>query len=329
MSEIFSLPRCPVAQTGPNLGCTKFAPRPGMRDLVDVDQLDQLVVLGVDDRDLVRLVGRHHEVALGRVEAAVVQVFRRLDLGDRQIGDVAVVDDQGLARLLHVDDELGLVVAADDRGDARLGVVFLVAHRHAAGADDLQRLQRVALHDHELRRPVGAGDGELVLVALGARGLDRAGFEPDLDLGHVVRLRHPQVDQVQAPVAADGVDVALRSRGARDVHRVAGLDDVDDLLRVAVDQRHFPGIAQRGGEDVVGVVRVLLLLRPLVRRDQHLPALLHVGEAPLGRLRRRLLHVARHQIDLGGRELARRAPVRHAGRGAVIDEHLQVLGAAR
>jgi hypothetical protein len=33
-------------------------------------------------------------------------------------------------------------------------------------ADDLQRLQRVALHDHVLRRPVGAGDRQLVLVAL-------------------------------------------------------------------------------------------------------------------------------------------------------------------
>ena len=29
MSEIFSLPRWPVAHTGPQVGCTKLAPRPG------------------------------------------------------------------------------------------------------------------------------------------------------------------------------------------------------------------------------------------------------------------------------------------------------------
>ena len=44
-------------------------------------------------------------------------------------------------------------------------------------------------------------------------------------------------------------------------------------------------------------------------------------------MRRRLLDVARHQVDFGVGELARGAPVRHAGRRAVLDEHLQVLGA--
>ena len=43
----------------------------------------------------------------------------------------------------------------------------------------------------------------------------------------------------------DRVHVAARVRQARDVHGVAGLDDVDDLLGVAVDQRHFAGVAQR------------------------------------------------------------------------------------
>jgi hypothetical protein len=44
-----------------------------VRDLADVDQRGELAFLGVDGGDLVALVGRHHEVALGAVPAAVVQ----------------------------------------------------------------------------------------------------------------------------------------------------------------------------------------------------------------------------------------------------------------
>ena len=64
-----------------------------------------------------------------------------------------------------------------------------------------------------------------------------------------------------------------------------------------------------------------------VDRHQHLPARLDLLHAELGRLRRLVLQVARHQVDLLGRQLAGLAPVRHAGRRAQVDEHLQVLGA--
>ena len=118
-----------------------------------------------------------------RVEAAVVQEAFGVDVGDLEVGQVVVVDDHDLAGFLDVDDELGLKWRRDDRGDARLGVVVLRIDDHAARRGDLQRLERVAVHDHELRRPVGAGDRVLVLEALELGCFDRARLEADLDLG--------------------------------------------------------------------------------------------------------------------------------------------------
>src|SRR5574337_1007349 len=72
-----------------------------VRDLADLDQARELAVLGVDHRDLVAVVGRHHEVALRRVQPAVMQELRGLDLGGLQRIEVRVVDQHRLARLLH------------------------------------------------------------------------------------------------------------------------------------------------------------------------------------------------------------------------------------
>jgi hypothetical protein len=66
----------------------------------------------------------------------------------------------------------------DDGGDARLRVVFLLVVGVAAGGHDLQRLQRRTVHQHIGGRPVGAGDGQLVLVALELGGVDGAASEP-------------------------------------------------------------------------------------------------------------------------------------------------------
>ena len=67
---------------------TKLAPRPGCGILPTSTSAASLSVLGVDHRDLVRRVGRDQEVAAGRVEAAVVQEARRVDLGDLQVLEV-------------------------------------------------------------------------------------------------------------------------------------------------------------------------------------------------------------------------------------------------
>ena len=111
------------------------------------------------------------------------------------------------------------------------------------------------------------------------------------------------------------------------MHRVARRDDGDDLFRVPVDQRHLAGVTQRHREEVVEVVGIHLLLRSLLRRHQHFPGRLHLRHAVFGRLRRRLLHVARHEVDLFVGKLARSAPIGHPRRRAVLDEDLQVLGA--
>ncbi|MNT04392.1 hypothetical protein D3C72_1389680 [compost metagenome] len=221
-----------------------------------------------------------------------------------------------------------MVVAGDDRGDARLGVV-LVVDGHAARGHHLQRLERVAFHDHVLRRPVRARHRVLVFIALVLGGLDRARLHADLDLGDDVGLGQPQVDQVQPRVAPDHVQVAARRRHARDMHRVAGLDDVDDLLAVAIDQRDLAGVAQRDREEVVQVVLVHLLGRPLRDGQDVLAAFLDVSQRKFRRCRRIELYITGHQVDFLVGEVAGCAPVRHAGRAAVLDEGLQVFRAAR
>ena len=297
-----------------------------MRGLAHVHDGFQLAGLGVDHHDLVGRIGGRQEVAAGRVEATVVQELGGVDLRRLQVLQVGVVDHPDLAGFLGVDQEFGLLVAGHDGGHARLGVVFVV-DVHATRADDLARLERVTVHQHELRRPVGTGDRHLVFPALEFAGLDRARFQSNLDFSHVVGLFHPQVDQVQTGVAADHVQVAPRSRQARDVHRVAGLDDVDDLLGVAVDQRHLAGITQGDRHDVVDVVVVHLLLGTLRHRHVFLARLLHVLQREFGRRRRVVLDVAGHQVDRLFVHFAAGQPVRHAGRRTVGNEDFQVLGA--
>jgi len=145
------------------LGMDEIRAATGMRNFADIDQGFQLAVLGIDDRDLIGLIGRDHEIALAGIPSAVVQVAGGIDFGDAEIVQIAVIHQQDLAGFLDVDHEFRLVVGGDDGGDARLRVVFLGIHRHAAGGDDFQRFERVAVHQHELRRPVRTGDGVFVL----------------------------------------------------------------------------------------------------------------------------------------------------------------------
>ena len=299
------------------------------RRAAGLDDGGQRALLGVDHHHLVARVGGGQEIALGAVEAAVVQEPLRLDLGDLEVLDVGVVHQLDLAGLLHVDQELRLVVRGDDGGDARLGVVFLRVVDHAARRDDLERLQRVAVHDRVLRRPVAAGDGVFVLIALELGGLDRPRLGADLDLGDRGRLGHPQVDHVHRAVAADHEQIAPGGRNAADVHRIAGVEDLHDLIGRAVDQRDLPRVAQRDREQVVAREVVLRAGRPVLGLDVQLPAGAHLRHAELGRRRRLDQQIARHQIDVLGGERARRAPVGHPGGRAVGDEVAQILIAVR
>ena len=308
-SVVAEVTRCPHWA---ELGINEVGTAARVRRLTDFDQFLQLAFLGVDDGDLVGGVGRIHEVAMRRLEAAVMQERRRFDHLDLQVVQVAVVDRIDHAGFLHVNEELRVEVRGNDGGYARLRMIGLGADGHAASGDDLARLERIAVHDHELWRPVGAGNRVFVFVTLCLRAFDRACFHADLDFGDRVRFFHPQVDQVDLGVAADHEHVAARSRHARDVDGVASVQDADDLLAVAVDQGDFTGIAQGHREQVRKVEIVHLLFRTLLNRNDDLPRCFHFFQAEFRRCRRRLLDVTSHQVDFIVGQDAGSAPIRHA-----------------
>ncbi len=102
---------------------------------------------------------------------------------------------------------------------------------------------------------------------------------------------------------------------------IAGLDAVDDLLGVAVDQSNLARVTQGDGEHVLEVDLVHLLGRTLVDRNDLLPARHHVLHAPLRR------HVGRH-LDVGGNvtDLVLRqdvVEVDHAAVGSIGDDLLE------
>jgi len=316
--EITSAPRWEVAHTGPYLGCLKLAPRPGCG--FGVHQRGQLAGLGIDHRHLVGSIGRHQEVALGRIPAAVMQELGGLDGGFLEVLDIGVIHQPDHAGFLDVDHPLRLILGRHDGGHARFGVILAI-HILTAGRHDLQRLERIALGDHVLRRPVGAGDRVLVLVALELGGFHRTRLDADLDGSHHGGFLVPHVDQVELAVAADHIDIAAGLGHARNVHGISGFHNAPDLLGVAVDQRHFAGITQGHREHVLQVDLVHLLLGPVFRLDDQLPAVHHVFHSPLGRRIRRNLDVFRHHRDFFlGQDVVE---VDHPAIGPVADDVLQ------
>jgi hypothetical protein len=177
-------------------------------------------------------------------------------------------------------------------------------YRHAAGRDHLERLERRAVHEDVLGRPVGAGDRVFILPGLVLRSLDRARLEADLDRCHDLRRIHPEIDQVDLGVTADHVEVAAGRRDPRDVHGIAGIQHVDDLVAGAVDQGDLAGVAQRHREQVIDVEIVLRLLGPFRDRDLDGPGIPNLGHAEFGRARHVVEEVAAHQIDLALGQLA-------------------------
>ena len=179
-----------------------------MGNLAHIHDGFQVTVLGIHHGDLVRVVGGCHEVTHAGVPAAIVEEAGGIDVGDGEVIQVLIVHQHDLAGFLHVHDELGMLVGGHNGCYPWLRVVFLGAHGHAPGADNLLRLQGLAVHDHELGRPVGTGDGQLVFPALVLGGFHRTGLHADLDLGDGVGLFHPQVDHVDQRIPADHEHIA-------------------------------------------------------------------------------------------------------------------------
>ena len=98
------------------------------------------------------------------------------------------------------------------------------------------------------------------------------------------------------------------------MHRVAGVDDIDDFFGITINQRNLTGIAQCHGKDILDIVIVHLLLGTLLGRDQYIPGRLHLFHTELGRNRRLMLQVLGHEDHFIGGEITRCTPVRHAGR---------------
>ena len=111
------------------------------------------------------------------------------------------------------------------------------------------------------------------------------------------------------------------------MNRITSFHNVDDLFGVAINQGNFTAVAQRGREDVGDVEVVHLLGGPVFWGHRHLPGAFHVVHAPLWWRGRCVLNVARHQVHLLLGQFARCLPIRHASRGAVGDEHFQILSA--
>ena len=289
------------------------------------DDLDQLVFLGVDDRHLVARIGGNQEIAPGAVKPAIMQEALGLDFGGFQVLDVGIVHHQHLAGFLDVDHEFRLEMRGHDRGDTRFRVVFLRVIDHATGAFDLERLKRVAVHDHILRRPIGPCDGVFVFPPLEFRGFDRTRLGADLDFGNGCRRVHPQVYHRDLGVTTNDIQIAARCRDAADMHRIARLDDRLDLIGFAVDQGNLAGIAQRHREQVVDVDVVHLFRRPFLGRHDDLPGLFHLGHAEFWRRGRVEQQIAGHHVDLLFGQLARGAPVRHARGRAISDKVAQIF----
>src|SRR5690554_4579073 len=223
------------------LGVYKVGATTRVRDLAYVNQCFQVTVLGINNSNFVGVVGRRHEVTHAAIPAAIVQEFGCINGGDVHVVQIFVVGQQGLAGLFYVDDELRVRMGRHDGGNTRLRMVFLVAHGHATGARVLLRLQGVAVHDHELGRPVGAGNGVLVFPASVHAGLDRTSFHTNLDLGYDLRLLHPQADHVDQGVTPDNHDISARARHPGDVHHVAGFDDLHGFPGTAVNHGNLTG----------------------------------------------------------------------------------------
>ena len=271
----------------------------GVRDFAHIDQSFELTLLGVDNRDLVGLVGGGHEVTHAAVPAAIVQESCCVNGGGAQAFQILVVHQHDLAGFFYVNNELGVLVRRNDSRNTWLRVVFLGAYSHASGSHDFHRLQSFAIHDHKLRRPVGACNSVLVFIAFVFGGFYGTGFQANLDLGYRVRMFHPQINHVDCRIATNHEQVTARRRHAGYVNRVTGLDDFHNFFGLAINQCNFASITQSNTEQVWEIQAVHLLFWPILGCYKHFPGRFHIGQAPLRGSRWLVHQVLGHHLDFG------------------------------
>ena len=96
------------------------------------------------------------------------------------------------------------------------------------------------------------------------------------------------------------------------MNRVAGVDNVDNFMGIAVNQGYLAGVPQCHTEQVLQVQIVHLLGGTFFGRDNDFPGGLHVFKTELRRLRRFVHDVLGHQLYFFFGQVAGGQPVRHA-----------------
>src|SRR5690554_6024499 len=110
------------------LGVYKVCTTTRVRDLTHIDKCLEVTVLGINNRNLIGVVGCRHEVAHAAIPAAIVQEFGRIDGSNVHVSYVFVVSQQDFVSFFYVDDELRVLVGRNNRRNTWLRMVFLIAH---------------------------------------------------------------------------------------------------------------------------------------------------------------------------------------------------------
>jgi hypothetical protein len=105
-------------------------------------------------------------------------------------------------------------------------------------------------------------------------------------------------------------------------------EDRDDLLALAVDQATSPESRRVTENRLSRSSLFIFFFGRWLRRNDDLQRGLISFMPHSGGVRRLLLDIARHQVDFVVGQFARGSPVRHAAGRAILDEDLEVLGAA-
>ncbi|MNZ79950.1 hypothetical protein D3C78_985690 [compost metagenome] len=107
------------------------------------------------------------------------------------------------------------------------------------------------------------------------------------------------------------------------MHRITGLDQLDDLFAVTVDQGNLAVIAQCHRKQVGQVELAQLPGRTILGFDQHFPGFQRFGHAPFRWRRRRVLNELGHVRDLIFGQRIGRSPIRHACGRSIGNQRLQ------